>query len=169
VAEPERSIVGRRLLLSIRRAQRAGNLANWREEHGGIVCTVGKSILFMVSGLNEALHRKGEREHEQRIGAAAPLIPQRSVAQPSKTPVIDPVQKYFDNLEAMGKDLKTIRTYRAAVNGFVASYKKPSIEDYERQDLIDYMGWLRKQPRKERLSPHSPSFPPNVDLSLYPT
>jgi hypothetical protein len=35
---------------SIRRAQRAGNLANWREEHGGIVCTVGKSILFMVSG-----------------------------------------------------------------------------------------------------------------------
>jgi integrase len=100
--------------------------------------------------LNEALHRKGEREHELRIGAAAPLIPQRSVAQPSKTPVIDAVQKYFDNLEAMGKDPKTIRTYRAAVNGFVASYKKPSIEDYERQDLIDYMGWLRKQPRKER-------------------
>jgi hypothetical protein len=54
--------------------------------------------------LNEALHRKGEREHELRIGAAAPLIPQRSVAQPSKTPVIDAVQKYFDNLEAMGKD-----------------------------------------------------------------
>src|ERR1700741_3288515 len=53
--------------------------------------------------LNEALHRKGRREHERRIGAAAPLIPQRSVAQPSKTPVIDAVQKYFDNLEAMGK------------------------------------------------------------------
>lgn len=100
--------------------------------------------------LNEALHRKGEREHELRIGVAAPLIPQRTVVQPSKTPVADAVQKYFENLEAMGKDPKTIRTYRAAVNAFVASYKKPFIEDYERQDLIDYMGWLRKQPRKQR-------------------
>jgi integrase len=100
--------------------------------------------------LNEALHRKGEREHELRIGVAAPLIPQRTAAQPGKTSVADAVQKYFDNLAAMGKDPKTIRTYRAAVDGFVASYKKPAIEDYERQDLIDYMGWLRKQPRKER-------------------
>jgi len=101
--------------------------------------------------LNEALHRKGEREHELRIGVAAPLIPQQTAAQPGKTPVADAVQKYFDNLESMGKDPKTIRTYRAAVDGFVASsYKKPYIEDYERQDLIDYMGWLRKQPRKER-------------------
>jgi integrase len=100
--------------------------------------------------LNEALRCKGEREHELRIGVAAPLIPQRTAAQPGKTPVADAVQKYFDNLEAMGKDPKTIRTYRAAVDGFVASYKKPYIEDYERQDLIDYMGWLRKQPRKER-------------------
>jgi integrase len=100
--------------------------------------------------LNEALHRKGEREHELRIGAAAPLIPQRTAAQPDKTPVADAVQNYFDNLAAMGKDVKSIRTYRYAVNGFVRSYKKPYIEDYERQDLINYMGWLRKQPQKER-------------------
>jgi integrase len=100
--------------------------------------------------LNEALHRKGEREHELRIGVAAPLVPLRTAAQPGKTPVADAVQKYFNNLAAMGKDPKTIRTYRAAVDGFVVSYKKPYIEDYERQDVIDYMGWLRKQPRKER-------------------
>ena len=84
-------------------------------------------------------HRRGD-----------PLIPQRTAAQPGKTPVADAVQKYFDNLAAMGKDPKTIRTYRAAVNGFVTSYKKLYIEDYERQNLIDYMGWLRKQPQKER-------------------
>lgn len=100
--------------------------------------------------LNEALHRKSEREHELRIGVAAPLIPQRTPDKPGKTPVADAVKKYFDNLAAMGKDPKTIRTYRAAVDGFVASYKKPHIEDYERQDLIDYIGWLRKQPRKKR-------------------
>ena len=99
--------------------------------------------------LNEALHRKSEREHELRIGVAA-LIPQRTAPQPGKTPVADAVQKYFDNLAAMGKNEKSICTYRYAVSGFVRSYKKPSIEDYEKQDLIDYMGWLRKQPRKER-------------------
>lgn len=103
--------------------------------------------------LNEALHCKSEREHELRIGVAAPLIPQRTAAQPGKTPVADAVQNYFDNLEAMGKDPKTIRTYRTAVDGFVTSYKeskKSYIEDYKKQDLINYMGWLRKRPPKKR-------------------
>ena len=100
--------------------------------------------------LNAALRRQFEREQELRLGVAAPSMPQATPDKPGKTPVADAVQKYFDNLEAMGKDFKTIRTYRAAVNGFVASYKKPYIEDYERQNLIDYMGWLRKQPQKER-------------------
>jgi len=40
--------------------------------------------------------------------------------------VADAVQKHFNNLAAMGKDEKSIRTYRYAVNGFVRSYKKPS-------------------------------------------
>lgn len=35
---------------SVRQWQRAGKLSTWREDHGGIVCTVGKSIWFMVSG-----------------------------------------------------------------------------------------------------------------------
>lgn len=99
---------------------------------------------------NAACRRKFDREQELRLGAAAPSIPQRTAAQPGKTPVPDAVQKYFDNLAAMGKDEKSIRTYRYAVNGFVRSYQKPYIEDYERQDLIDYMGWLRRQPRKKR-------------------
>ncbi|MGC1618637.1 MAG: hypothetical protein WA765_09110 [Candidatus Acidiferrum sp.] len=64
---------------------------------------------------------------------AAPSIPQATPDKPGKTPVADAVQKYFDNLEAIGKDPKTIRTYRAVVDGFVASYKKPYVEDYERQ------------------------------------
>jgi integrase len=95
--------------------------------------------------LNAAMRRQFERQQGLRLGVTAPSIP-----QPGKTPVADAVQKYFDNLTAMGKDPKTIRTYRIAVDGFVKSYKKPFIEDYVRQDLIDYMGWLRKQPRKER-------------------
>ena len=102
------------------------------------------------TSLNDTLRRQFEREQELRLGVAAPSIPQPTPDITGKTPVADAVEKYFENLAAMGKDPKTIRTYRAAVGGFVTSYKKPYIGDYERQDLIDYMGWLRKQPRKER-------------------
>ena len=35
---------------TVRQWQRAGKLSTWREVHGDIYCTVGKSIWFMVSG-----------------------------------------------------------------------------------------------------------------------
>ncbi len=35
---------------ALRQWQRAGKLSTWRQDHGGIVYTVGKSIWFMVSG-----------------------------------------------------------------------------------------------------------------------
>jgi hypothetical protein len=36
---------------TVRRAQREGRLATWRESEGGIVCTVLKAFLYMVVGL----------------------------------------------------------------------------------------------------------------------
>ena len=36
---------------TVRRAQREGRLATWRESEGGIVCTVLKAFLYMVLGL----------------------------------------------------------------------------------------------------------------------
>ena len=36
---------------TVRRAQREGRLATWRESEGGIVCTVAKSTLYMFGGL----------------------------------------------------------------------------------------------------------------------
>ncbi|MGA8733627.1 MAG: hypothetical protein WB558_06870 [Terriglobales bacterium] len=35
---------------TVRKAQREGRLANWRDSEGGMFCTVGKSIGFMVMG-----------------------------------------------------------------------------------------------------------------------
>jgi len=35
---------------SMRQWQRAGKLDTWRDDHGGMICTVGKSLWFMVSG-----------------------------------------------------------------------------------------------------------------------
>jgi hypothetical protein len=36
---------------TVRRAQREGRLATWRESEGGIVCTVLKAFVYMVFGL----------------------------------------------------------------------------------------------------------------------
>lgn len=125
-------------------------------EHDHYCLRVGGNWEFFAEGdpartnLNAVLRRQFEREQELRLGMTAPSIPLAKPDKPGKTPVADAVQKYFDSLEATGKDPKTIRNYRVALDGFVASYKKPYIEDYERQDLIDYMGWLRRQPRRER-------------------
>jgi hypothetical protein len=35
---------------TVRKAQREGKLAHWRDSEGGMFCTVGKSIVFMVMG-----------------------------------------------------------------------------------------------------------------------
>jgi site-specific recombinase XerD len=60
------------------------------------------------------------------------------------------VTTYFGNLVAQGKDPKTINTYRIAVNGFVASCSKKHVDEIEKQDLFEYMTWLRRQPSPTR-------------------
>jgi site-specific recombinase XerD len=59
-------------------------------------------------------------------------------------------EKYFSNLEARGVDAGSIRTYRSAVDPFAKTCKKELIEQVEKQDMIDFMGWLRKQPLPRR-------------------
>jgi len=60
------------------------------------------------------------------------------------------VERYFSNLEAQGKDPKTIRTYRSAVDPFVSQCKKACVEEITKQDVTDFMGWLRRQPVPQR-------------------
>jgi len=66
------------------------------------------------------------------------------------TPLAEAVDRYFSNLEARGADPKTIRTYHAAIDAFVAQCKKSCVEQVEKQDMLDFMGWLRKQPIPQR-------------------
>ena len=67
-----------------------------------------------------------------------------------RTKIANAVTSYFQNLIAQGKDPKTIRTYRVAVDGFVASCSKTYIDEIGKQDLFDYMTWLRRRPTKKR-------------------
>jgi integrase len=57
-------------------------------------------------------------------------------------------EKYFANSEARGLDAKTIRKYRAAVDPFVQHCGVTYVDECQnnKQVLLDYMGWLRKQP-----------------------
>lgn len=70
------------------------------------------------------------------------------------------VEEFFKNLHAQGKDPKTIRAYRVAVEEFRKSCTKKFIDEIGKQDLIDFMGWLRKQPPKLRKdgTPQYPKF-----------
>jgi hypothetical protein len=61
-------------------------------------------------------------------------------------------EKYFENCEARGLDPETIRKYRAAVDPFVEHCGVTYVAECRdnKQVLLNYMGWLRKQPVPKR-------------------
>ena len=61
-------------------------------------------------------------------------------------------EKYFANFEARGLDPETIRKYRAAVDPFVEHCGVTYVDECwdNKQVLLNYMGWLRKQPAPKR-------------------
>jgi len=67
----------------------------------------------------------------------------------------DAADQYLKNCVATGKDQKTIASYRGAVDSFVAHFtgqtKKTFVEEIERQDLLDWIGWMRQQPVPVRI------------------
>jgi integrase len=87
------------------------------------------------------------RDRERQV---VPLTPVNSKPQTSKLSMDDAVEQYYKNLHSQGKDPKTIRAYKVAVEEFRKSCTKKFLSEIGRQDLIDFMGWLRKQPPKLR-------------------
>ena len=71
---------------------------------------------------------------------------------PSRKTLGAAAEKYFENCEARGLDPKTIRKYRAAVDPFVQHCGVTYVDECRdnKQALLDYMGWLRKQPVPSR-------------------
>jgi integrase len=97
--------------------------------------------------LIEAENKRKALELQLFAGVKPETVPQ---TQPGSITVADAVAQYFANLEAQGKAPKSVRTYRYAINGFAAVCLKTYIDEVTKQDLIDYMGWLRKQPQRAR-------------------
>jgi integrase len=70
------------------------------------------------------------------------------VGAKGRTPLKEAADTYFKNLEAQGKHSLTIRSYRTGVDPFVnlCKKKKEFVEQVDKQDLLDFMAWMRKQP-----------------------
>ena len=69
-----------------------------------------------------------------------------------RTTLTAAAEKYLSNCEKRGLDTKTIRKYRSAVEPFVQHWGVTYVEECRenKQPLLDYMGWLRKQPVPKR-------------------
>lgn len=106
---------------------------------------VGKGPYVALDKLEE--RKRWLRDRERQV---VPQTPVNSKPQTSKLSMDDAVEQYFKNLQSQGKDPKTIRAYKVAVEEFRLSCTKKFLSEIGRQDLIDFMGWLRKQPPKLR-------------------
>lgn len=114
--------------------------------HAGQWIPVGDNAL-------EAQRRHKEQKslaEYQRLSGTNPLQNTGVVLTSGKTPLLAAAANYFSNLEARGADSKTIRTYRTGVDPFVENCAKTYAEDVIKQDIINFMGWLRKQPSPRR-------------------
>jgi integrase len=106
---------------------------------------VGKDPYVALDKLEEK--KRWLRDRERQVVSQTPT---HSKPQTSKLSMDDAVEQYFKNLHSQGKDPKTIRAYKVAVEEFRKSCSKKFLNEIGRQDLIDFMGWLRKQPPKLR-------------------
>ena len=103
----------------------------------------------------EAQRKRKQRlaldEFKRLSGKAA----QRAIVlpdSPGRITLAVAAEKYFANCEARGLDAESIRTYRAAVDPFVEHCGVTYVDECRdnKQVLLDYMGWLRKQPVPKR-------------------
>ena len=104
---------------------------------------------------------EAQRKRKQRLALddykrlSAKASSQSSVVLPDsegRITLAAAAEKYFANCEARGLDSETVRKYRAAVDPFVEHCGVTYVDECRnnKQPLLNYMGWLRKQPVPKR-------------------
>jgi integrase/recombinase XerD len=88
------------------------------------------------------------RRRTKMSGQESPV--QQTAPAGTGIPLAEAVETYFKNLENRGVDAESIRCYRSGVDPFVKYCKKATVEEVKKQDLLDFMGWMRKQPLPKR-------------------
>ena len=80
----------------------------------------------------------------------APAPAQSPRQTTARRTIADAVSIYFRNLEAQGKSRRSVQTYRFAVDQFVLSCTKTFVDEIDKQDVFDFLRWLRNRPAKPR-------------------
>jgi hypothetical protein len=107
----------------------------------------------------DALEAQGKRkqrlaldEFKRLSGKASTQSSYALLDSPGRATLAAAAEKYFANCEARGLDRETIRKYRAAVDPFVDHCAATCVDECHdnKQVLLNYTGWLRKQPVPQR-------------------
>lgn len=93
-----------------------------------------------------------DREEWKRLRGADSLPASALTETADRLTLAAAAEKYLSNCEKRGLDAKTIRKYRSAVNAFIEHCGVTYVDECRdnKQPLLDYMGWLRKQPVPKR-------------------
>jgi len=94
---------------------------------------VGKDPYIALDKLEEK--KRWLRDRERQV---VPQMPINSKPQTSRLSMDDAVEQYYKNLHSQGKDPKTVRAYKVAVEEFRKSCTKKFLSEIGRQDLIDH-------------------------------
>jgi integrase len=111
----------------------------------------GKRRLDTAATVDEALALLKDRNvrlYAKRNGVMLPDA-HREGSAPRLT-LAEAVEQYFIDKAAEGKDHKTISAYRQSIEQFVESCAKKYIDQIEKQDLKNFLGWLRLHPVPKR-------------------
>ncbi len=106
---------------------------------------VGEDPYVALDKLEEK--KRWLRDRERRV---VPQTPANAIADTSRLTMENAVEQCYESLHSQRKDPKTIRAYKVAVEEFGKSCTMKLLDEIGRRDLIDFMGWLRKQPPKLR-------------------
>ena len=104
----------------------------------------GERMLETFKALDEAEAARRERDVRLYASKNAVAFPAAATTVPTNRILLaDAVEQYLSDKAAEGKDHKTISAYRFALDQFTASCSKKFIDEIGKQDLKNFMGWLR--------------------------
>jgi len=110
----------------------------------------GKRRLDPAVTLDEAMAILKERNVRLYAHQNGVEMPDADGKATPRITMAEAVEQYFADKLAEGKDHKTIAAYRHSIDQFVESCSQKYIDQIGKQDLKNFMGWLRLHPVPQR-------------------
>lgn len=103
---------------------------------------VGKDFALAVTSLHQMqaqLHGGVTHEEAKKI---APVVVDAPKVR-GRVRLKDGIEEYNQELQTLGKGKYTIAMYKNALDGFARSCQKTFMDEIERKDILNYIGWMR--------------------------